>query len=143
AIKECPLPPKDSGGAQFKSAPHLHGRSSWLPVFILQSDDARRLPAGEDTSNSASNLVRHVSKDEKFTSLVGNIYDAALEPAQWFSVLERIAEYVGGQGAGLLSKDSISRSANAHYYTGVDPHFIDIFPEWSQIDPMATLPLVD
>ena len=83
-------------------------------------------------------------EDERFTHLVGNIYDAALDSALWTDVLAKIADFVGGQAAGLLSKDSVSRFGNAYYHVGVDPHYLQIYSKtYSKLDPMATLPFFD
>ncbi len=83
-------------------------------------------------------------EDERFTLIVGNIYDAALNSALWTDVLGNIADFVGGQAGGLLSKDSVSKFGNAYYHVGVDPHYIQIYSEtYSKLDPMATLPFFD
>jgi hypothetical protein len=65
--------------------------------------------------------------DDKATlsALIGDIYDAALDPALWTDVLVSITEFVGG----LLSKDSVSKLGNAFYHVGVDPHYIQIYAE--------------
>ena len=33
---------------------------------------------------------------EQVSTLIGNIYDAALDPALWSPVLQRISDFVGG-----------------------------------------------
>jgi len=78
------------------------------------------------------------------TNLTGNIYDAVLDPAQWTGVLARIADFVGGQAGGLLSKDSVSKSGNAHYHVGVDPHYMRLYREsYWKLDPMGALSFCD
>jgi DNA-binding CsgD family transcriptional regulator len=78
------------------------------------------------------------------TGLIGDIYDAVLEPAQWSDVLTRITEFVGGEAGGLLSKNSVSKLGNAHHHVGVDPHYMKLYLEtYSKFDPMSTLPFFD
>ena len=82
--------------------------------------------------------------DHGLTQLIGDIYDAALDSPRWTSVLAKIAQYTGGQAAGLLSKDSISKSGNVHYQSGVDPYFVRLYSEtYWQFDPVAGLPDCD
>jgi DNA-binding CsgD family transcriptional regulator len=77
---------------------------------------------------------------EQLSSLVGDIYDAALDPSLWSGVLARTAGFVGGQAAGLLSKDSVSKAGNAHHNYGVDPHYIRLYQEtYWKFDPLSPL----
>jgi DNA-binding CsgD family transcriptional regulator/PAS domain-containing protein len=85
-----------------------------------------------------------MSADERLSHLIGRIYDAALDPILWTTVLAGICEFVDGQACGLLSKDSVSKFGNAYYHYGVDPYYIQIYSEtYAQFDPMATLPFFD
>ncbi len=78
---------------------------------------------------------------EKLPELIGDIYDTALEPVSWAKVLERIADFVGGQGCGLISKNSASKFGNINYQVGVDPHYIQLYSDiYSKFDPVTTLP---
>lgn len=79
--------------------------------------------------------------DQGLTQLIGEIYDAALDPPRWTNVLAKIATFVGGQAAGLLSKDSVSKSGNIYYQSGVDPHFVQQYSEiYWKFDPVTDLP---
>jgi hypothetical protein len=81
---------------------------------------------------------------EQVLSLVGDIYDAALDPTLWTDALPAIGEFVGGQGGGIVSKDSISKASSPHYHFGVDPDYVQIYAEsHSKFDPLATLPFFD
>lgn len=78
--------------------------------------------------------------DQGLTQLIGDIYDAALDSARWTSVLAKVAAFTGGQAAGLLSKDSVSKSGNIHYQSGVDPYYVRLYSEtYWQFDPVAAL----
>lgn len=76
-----------------------------------------------------------------FEDLIGNIYDTALDPALWTDILAQITRFVDAQAAGLISKDTVSKAGNTHYYYGVDPHYIDLYSEtYARFDPLVSLP---
>jgi DNA-binding CsgD family transcriptional regulator len=77
----------------------------------------------------------------KVSSLLEEIYDAALEPVRWNDVVVGINEFVGTRACGIISKDSISKSGLTHYYCGADPHYIKLYSdEYARLDPLARLP---
>ena len=79
-------------------------------------------------------------EDQRFTHLVGSIYDAALNSALWVDALAKIADFVGGQAAGLLSKDPVRRSSNVYHHVGVLPHYVQLYAEtYCKFDPMMML----
>src|SRR4249919_3123240 len=79
--------------------------------------------------------------DQGLTQLIGEIYDAALDASRWPGVLTKIAEFVGGQAAGFLSKNAVSKSGNVYYQVGVPPYFVQLYSEtYWKFDPVATLP---
>jgi pimeloyl-ACP methyl ester carboxylesterase/DNA-binding winged helix-turn-helix (wHTH) protein/DNA-binding CsgD family transcriptional regulator/PAS domain-containing protein len=81
-----------------------------------------------------------IREAEIVSALVGDIYDAALDPALWRPVLEKIAGFVEGAAAGLLSKDSLSNIGNVYYNFGVEDRYIQLYQEkYWQFDPLAPL----
>lgn len=85
-----------------------------------------------------------MGETEALSLLVGGIYDAALDPARWPSVLGALARFVGGQAAGLLSKDSVSKAGTAYYHHGVKPHYMQLYAAtFHKFDPMAGLYFFD
>ena len=42
---------------------------------------------------------------EQVSALIGDIYDASLDPALWCPVLQQIGDFVGGPTAALFAKD--------------------------------------
>jgi DNA-binding CsgD family transcriptional regulator len=74
---------------------------------------------------------------EKWLSaLIGDIYDAALDPALWPEVLEKSSTFVGGGSASLYSKDSVSKTANINYAVGMETRYIQCYEEkYVKIDP--------
>lgn len=82
-----------------------------------------------------------MEEDQGLTQLIGEIYDAALDASRWTHVLAKIARYVDGQAAGLLTKDGVSKSGSVYYQAGVDPHFVGTYMEtYWKFDPVASLP---
>ena len=77
---------------------------------------------------------------ERMLSLVGDIYDAALDPALWFDVLGNARDFVGGSAAAIFSKDARTKSLNVHYDCGgVDPYYTRLyFDEYATLDPSTS-----
>src|SRR5215831_11147061 len=82
-----------------------------------------------------------MDENHKLTSLIASIYDAALDPARWAGVLAGIAEFTDGQTGALLVKDQVNESVNAHWHTGVDPHYMQLYATtYSSLGPVAKSP---
>src|SRR5205085_3338893 len=79
---------------------------------------------------------------EQLSSLIGEIYDAAIEPARWPDVLAQLACFVGGSAAALYSRDAATKSGNVHYDCGAsDPHYKRLyFEKYIKIDPTTSGP---
>jgi DNA-binding CsgD family transcriptional regulator/PAS domain-containing protein len=77
---------------------------------------------------------------ERMLSLVGDIYDAALEPARWSDVLCDVRDFVGGSAAWVFSKDTSTKSLNIHYDCGgVDPHYQQLYrDQYAKLDPLTS-----
>jgi DNA-binding CsgD family transcriptional regulator len=77
------------------------------------------------------------SAEEDLSSLIGEIYDAATEPALWPGVLAQIASFVGGSAAALYAKDAGTRKGNVYYDCGAsDPGYKQLyFEKYIKIDP--------
>jgi len=64
-----------------------------------------------------------MSEAEQLSALIGDVYDAALDPARWPDVLAKSARFVGGFTAALFFKDAAGKSGDLFYEAGrVDPH---------------------
>jgi DNA-binding CsgD family transcriptional regulator len=75
---------------------------------------------------------------EVVSSLVGDVYDAALSPALWPSVLEKCAGFVGGGAAALFAKDAASKTGSVAYYSGIEPRYKQLyFEKIIKIDPLT------
>jgi DNA-binding CsgD family transcriptional regulator/PAS domain-containing protein len=75
---------------------------------------------------------------EQLSTLIGDIYDAALDPARRIDVLDKIARFTGGHSGGLLSKHALSKSENLYCYVGADPDSLRAYSEsYPKLDPTA------
>jgi DNA-binding CsgD family transcriptional regulator len=70
-----------------------------------------------------------MSDIERFSGLVGDIYDAALDPALWPGVLVGACEFVGASAASLASHDMIQRGTTVFYNWGFDTGYAKIYAE--------------
>ncbi|WP_407183866.1 LuxR C-terminal-related transcriptional regulator [Bradyrhizobium centrosematis] len=73
----------------------------------------------------------------RFSSLVGEIYDAAIDPALRSGALEQVSHFVGGCAAMILSRDSARRSLEIHQHFGTDARFRQLYRDrYVELDPM-------
>lgn len=73
------------------------------------------------------------------SALIGDIYDASLDPALWPLVLENSANFVGGVASALFMKDAVRKAHNTVYTWGYDADFNKIYLEkFVQFDPFTT-----
>ena len=81
-----------------------------------------------------------MSDAEQLSSLINDIYDAALDRSLWGDVLRRAAEFVCAQVGGLLPRDAVRKSANVHHYEfGVDPHCTQHDPDqYAKLEPTGS-----
>ena len=70
-----------------------------------------------------------MSNKERLSALIGDIYDAALDPAQRLEVLDKIANFTGGQSGGLLLQHSLGISEKLYCYIGTDPQVLQAYSE--------------
>ena len=74
-----------------------------------------------------------------FSMLIGDIYDASLDPALWPDVLESSANFVGGVASALFMKDAVKKAHDTVYTWGYDPNYNQIYLEkFIQFDPFTT-----
>jgi DNA-binding CsgD family transcriptional regulator len=77
---------------------------------------------------------------DELSRVIGDIYDASLDPGLWPSAIESICGYVGAASASLHSQDSISRATEALFWWGREasaPHYFKIYLEtYGKINPV-------
>ncbi len=72
------------------------------------------------------------------STLIGDIYDAALDPTLWINVLKNAASFVGGPAALLFSKDFANQKSQVFYGYGLDPAYTQIYDtKYVKYDPAA------
>ena len=76
---------------------------------------------------SGASIAKH--KSELVSRLIGDIYDAALDPALWPSVLRAACEYVRGASGTLMSQDTLAGSAQFFFQWGNDPRFLQSYQD--------------
>jgi DNA-binding CsgD family transcriptional regulator/PAS domain-containing protein len=76
---------------------------------------------------------------DQVSSLIADIYDAALAPARWVDVLCTARDFVGGSAASVFSKDVSVQSLNVYYHCGsIDPHYTRLYSEqYAKLDPLS------
>jgi len=76
--------------------------------------------------------------DEQISALIGDIYDAALDPSLWVGVLAKCAQYVGGSGAALFAKDALSKTGHVAHYFGIDALYEQLyFEKYIKLNPLT------
>jgi DNA-binding CsgD family transcriptional regulator/PAS domain-containing protein len=60
---------------------------------------------------------------EHFSSLVGEIYDAALDASLWNDVVREAGRFVGGSAAAIFAKSPTALDGSVYYQWGIDPHY--------------------
>jgi DNA-binding CsgD family transcriptional regulator len=77
---------------------------------------------------------------EQVSSLIGDIYDAAIDPTLWNGVLRKARVFVGGSAAALFSKDAARKHLDVYYDDGgLDPHYKQLyFDKYAKLDPYTT-----
>src|SRR6266487_1105803 len=81
-----------------------------------------------------------MDETEQLSRLIGDIYDASLDPLLWPLVLEKTCGYIQGLAAGLLSQESAHKSATFHFVWGDDPHYTRLYNETYCKINLTTLP---
>lgn len=69
------------------------------------------------------------SEASMLSELIGDIYDAALDPTFWMRALERSCNFVGGSSAVLYWHDVASESSAALHLFNDDPHYTRLYFE--------------
>jgi len=84
-------------------------------------------------------MADRMSNDEANTllSLIGDIFDAALDPALWPEVLTKTARFLPGVASAIFGKDAANRSGNIYYDdAGISPHYKQLyFDKYVRLDP--------
>ena len=78
-----------------------------------------------------------MTESERLSSLVGQVYDAVLDPTLWPKALEESARFVSGSAAGLYWQNPVSKTGNAPYTFGLEPHYVRLyFDQYIKLNPV-------
>ena len=66
---------------------------------------------------------------QQLSNIIGNIYDAALDPTLWPSALEHTCAFVEGVAAGLVVQDPILNTGQFYFSWGLDPYYERLYLE--------------
>src|SRR5262244_2973890 len=81
-----------------------------------------------------------ILQDDRLNSLVADIYDTALDSAQWDEVLARVVEFVGGIAGGIISNSPAGALTESRYRVGMDCEFLRRYAEtYCKLDPVAKI----
>src|SRR5215813_9997743 len=84
--------------------------------------------------------MSYMSEYQKLAHLVGDIYKAALDSAQWTDALTKVAAFVGGQAGGIILKDSAGNLGATHHHFGIECRYLQLYAEtYWQLDPVGML----
>src|SRR5262245_22641058 len=76
----------------------------------------------------------------RLSSLIGDIYDAALDPGLWPGVLEKTAGFVGGSSCNLTSTDTGLSGFDLHVDWGSDPYYVELMAtKYHRLYPLPPL----
>lgn len=80
-----------------------------------------------------------VGESDRLSLLIGDIYDAAMDPALWPGVIKQSVAFAGGMAGALFYKDAAVKQGNVFYECGGnDPHYKRLyFHEYIKIDPTS------
>ncbi len=78
-------------------------------------------------------------ESERLSALIGDIYDAVLDPTLWVAALDGTNDFVGSQAAGLAWKDAVANQGECRYDVGIDPYYRQLyFDKYIKLDPCTT-----
>ena len=79
-------------------------------------------------------------EDLELSRLVGELYDAALDPALWSVVLKGVRDFVGGASAGIVAKDASANHGFVCFDDGsIAPDYTaSYFDRYVALDPCTT-----
>jgi adenylate cyclase len=107
---------------------------------VTEADEVQNAAARSTRREDAKrNGDASKAAEAELSVLIGEIYDAALDPSRWVSVLEKSSKYIRAKACALYSSDLANKAANVQYAFGIEPEFARSYAEiYSKADPMHT-----
>ena len=66
---------------------------------------------------------------EQFSSLIGELYDAAIDPLHWSGVLEKSAQFLDAFAVSLWQLNCSNPVTSLERHFGVDPYYVQLCKE--------------
>src|SRR5262249_40325850 len=80
---------------------------------------------------------RAMDETERLSSLIGDIYDAALDPERWVGVLEQTCNFIVGTAAALQSHHLLQQAANFYFSWNDNPNYTKSYIEkYAKLNPV-------
>ena len=78
-------------------------------------------------------------ESQRLSALIGDIYDAALDPALWVEVLRKTRAFIGGWSIALSWKDAVAKRGGSYFEEGnQEPHYQQLyFEKYIKLDPFT------
>ena len=78
-------------------------------------------------------------ESQRLSALIGDIYDAALDPALWVEVLRKTRAFIGGWSIALSWKDAVAKRGGSYFEEGnQDPRYQQLyFEKYIKLDPFT------
>ena len=78
-----------------------------------------------------------MSEAEQMSKLIGEIYDAALDPALWPSALDKACQYTSSSQISLFTQDSVRNAADVYFASGLDTEHARLYrDQYCRINPI-------
>src|SRR5829696_8929186 len=75
--------------------------------------------------------------DERLSAVIGEVYDASLDPALWSHVLEAVCAYIGCSAASFHLQDALTKAADIHFYWGIEAYYADLYrDQYYKLNPV-------
>jgi hypothetical protein len=76
-------------------------------------------------------------QEEQYSQLIGDIYDAALNPTLWEGILARVETFVGGAASMIFWQDSALVEGQRVHSHGDDPEYTNLyFQKYIKLNPI-------
>jgi DNA-binding CsgD family transcriptional regulator len=78
-----------------------------------------------------------MAEAERLSALIGDIYDAALDPALWPAAFDKVCDYTGSSQVSLFSQDTVRKIADIYFASGLNSEFVQLYKEkYCKINPI-------
>ena len=74
---------------------------------------------------------------EELSALIGDVYDAALDPALWPTAFDKVCAYTGSSQVSLFSQDTVRKAADLYFSSGLDRQYAELYKQkYCRINPI-------